>query len=279
MIRTDPRPALLARLLLGLMVLVSLAPLLLVVINAFKSHADIVENPLSLPHSLASTNFKTAWTGGNFSVGVINSVLLTGTTVLVAVVFGALAAFPLARRRIVIWKLVTLYFLCSVTVPIQLFLFPMYFLYARLGLLGNVFATALIIAAINLPLSIMLLRTYILTIPTELDDAAFIDGASPWQTFRYVILPLMKPGCVTVAVIVSLNTWNEFLITSTFQQGDAGFTMTLGYHAMAGAMSPDLGIMMAGACIVIVPIIAFFLFLQRLFIDGMTAGTAGAVKG
>ena len=276
MIRTDPRPALLARLLLGLMVLVSLTPLLLVVINAFKSHADIVENPLSLPHSLAWMNFKAAWTGGNFSVGVVNSVLLTGTTVLVTVAFGALAAFPLARRRIVIWKLVTLYFLCSVTVPIQLFLFPMYFLYARLGLIGNVFATALIIAAINLPLSIMLLRTYILTIPTELDDAAFIDGASPWQTFRYVILPLMKPGCVTVAVIVSLNTWNEFLITSTFQQGDAGFTMTLGYHAMAGAMSPDLGIMMAGACIVIVPIIAFFLFLQRLFIDGMTAG---AVKG
>ena len=276
MIRTDTRPALLARLLLGLMVLVSLAPLLLVVINAFKSHADIVENPLSLPHSLAWMNFKAAWTGGNFSVGVVNSVLLTGTTVLGTVAFGALAAFPLARRRIVIWKLVTLYFLCSVTVPIQLFLFPMYFLYARLGLIGNVFATALIIAAINLPLSIMLLRTYILTIPTELDDAAFIDGASPWQTFRYVILPLMKPGCVTVAVIVSLNTWNEFLITSTFQQGDAGFTMTLGYHAMAGAMSPALGIMMAGACIVIVPIIAFFLFLQRLFIDGMTAG---AVKG
>jgi len=258
------------------MVLVSLAPLSLVVINAFKSHADIVENPLSLPSSLAPTNFKAAWIGGNFSVGLVNSVLLTGTTVLVTVAFGALAAFPLARRRIVIWKLVTLYFLCSVTVPIQLFLFPLYFFYARLGLIGNVFATAMVIAAINLPLSIMLLRTYILTIPTELDDAAFIDGASPWQTFRYVILPLMKPGCVTVAVIVALNTWNEFLITSTFQQGDAGFTMTLGYHAMAGAMSADFGIMMAGACIVIVPIIAFFLFLQRLFLDGMTAG---AVKG
>jgi raffinose/stachyose/melibiose transport system permease protein len=258
------------------MVLVSLAPLLLVLVNAFKQHADIVENPLSLPHSLTVTNFKAAWIGGNFSVGLLNSVLLTGTTVLVTVALGSLAAFPLARHRIRLWKLVTLYFLCSVTVPIQLFLFPLYFFYARLSLIGNVFATALIIAAVNLPLSVMLLRTYILTIPPELDDAAFIDGASPWQIFRHVILPLMKPGCVTVAVIVALNTWNEFLITSTFQQGDAGFTMTLGYHAMAGAMSADLGIMMAGACIIIVPIIVLFLFLQRLFVDGMTSG---AVKG
>lgn len=265
-----------ARLLLGAAVLVSIAPLLLVLLNAFKSHAAIVQNPLSLPTSLALAHFQAAWTGGNFSVGIINSVLLTGTTVLVTVTFAALAAFPLARRRIAIWKAVTIYFLCSVTVPIQLFLFPLYFVFARLGLIGNVFATAFIIAAINLPLAVMLLRTYILTIPVELDDAAYIDGATPWQIFRHVIMPLMRPGCVTVGVIVALNTWNEFLITSTFQQGDAGFTMTLGYRAMAGAMNADRGIMMAGACIVIVPIIVFFLFLQRLFVDGMTAG---AVKG
>ncbi|MEA3150033.1 MAG: raffinose/stachyose/melibiose transport system permease protein [Gammaproteobacteria bacterium] len=274
---TSPsRPALMARLLLGAAVLVSIAPLLLVLLNAFKSHAAIVQNPLSLPTSLALAHFQAAWTGGNFSVGIINSVLLTGTTVLVTVTFAALAAFPLARRRIAIWKAVTIYFLCSVTVPIQLFLFPLYFVFARLGLIGNVFATAFIIAAINLPLAVMLLRTYILTIPVELDDAAYIDGATPWQIFRHVIMPLMRPGCVTVGVIVALNTWNEFLITSTFQQGDAGFTMTLGYRAMAGAMNADRGIMMAGACIVIVPIIVFFLFLQRLFVDGMTAG---AVKG
>jgi raffinose/stachyose/melibiose transport system permease protein len=274
---TSPsRPALMARLLLGAAVLVSIAPLLLVLLNAFKSHAAIVQNPLSLPTSLTLAHFQAAWTGGNFSVGIINSVLLTGTTVLVTVTFAALAAFPLARRRIAIWKAVTIYFLCSVTVPIQLFLFPLYFVFARLGLIGNVFATAFIIAAINLPLAVMLLRTYILTIPVELDDAAYIDGATPWQIFRHVIMPLMRPGCVTVGVIVALNTWNEFLITSTFQQGDAGFTMTLGYRAMAGAMNADRGIMMAGACIVIVPIIVFFLFLQRLFVDGMTAG---AVKG
>jgi raffinose/stachyose/melibiose transport system permease protein len=255
---------------------VSLGPLVLVVLNAFKPHAAIVQDPLSFPTSLALNNFRASWSGGDFSIGAINSVLLTGTTVLVTVGFAAPAAFPLARRRIAYWKLISIYFLCSVTVPIQLFLFPLYFVYARLGLVGNVFATACIIAAINLPISILLLRTYVVAIPIELDDSALMDGASPWQIFRYVIAPLMRPGIVTVAVIVALNAWNEFLITSTFQQGSSGFTMTLGYRAMTGVMAADRGIMMAGACIIVVPIVVFFLLLQRLFLEGMTAG---AVKG
>jgi raffinose/stachyose/melibiose transport system permease protein len=261
---------------MGLAVASSVAPLLLVVINAFKPHVAIVENPLSLPASVGIANFKAAWQGGDFSVGLLNSTLLTGTTVVVTVVLASLAAFPLARRRIACWKLVTMYFLCSVTVPIQLFLFPLYFLYARLDLVGNVFATAFILAAVNLPLSILLLRSYVLTIPTELDEAASMDGASPWQIYLYVIMPLMRPGLITVAVVVALNAWNEFLITSTFQQGSSGFTMTLGYRAMAGIISADRGVIMAGACIVIFPIILFFLLVQRLFREGMTAG---AVKG
>lgn len=264
------------RLLLAALVLASLGPLLLVLVNAFKPHADIVQNPFRLPGSLDVANFVQAWDAGKFSIGVVNSILLSATTVVVTTLFAAMAAFPLARRRIRAWKLVTIYFLCSVTVPIQLFLFPLYFIYARLGVVGNVFATALILSAINLPLAIFLLRTYVLTIPVELEEAAAMDGAKPLQIFRYVILPLIRPGLVTVAVIVALNAWNEFLITSTFQQGEHSFTMMLGYRSMNGSVTTDLGIMMAGGCIVIAPIIIFFLLMQRLFVEGMTAG---AVKG
>ena len=265
-----------ARAFLAAAVFTSLAPLLLVVMNAFKPHVAIVRDPLSLPAFLDFRNFTAAWRTGDFSVGMVNSALLVGTTVVVTVLLASLAAFPLGRRRIGWWKLLTIYFLCSVTVPIQLFLFPLYFIYAFFGLVGNVVATGFILAAVNLPLAILLLRTYMLTIPIELDDAASMDGASPWQIFRHVIVPLMTPGFVTVAVIVGLNAWNEFLITSTFQQGNRGFTMLLGYRAMASAIGADRGVMMAGACILIVPIVVFFLLVQRLFVQGMTAG---AVKG
>jgi raffinose/stachyose/melibiose transport system permease protein len=254
----------------------SLMPLLLVLMNAFKPHAAIVRDPLAWPVSPDPQNFVHAWVGGEFGTGLLNSMAITGITILVTLGLAAPAAFPLARRRIALWRPITIYFLCSVTVPLQLFLFPLYFIAARLGLIGNVAATALILAAINLPLAVLLLRNYVQDIPVELDDAALMDGASPWQIFRHIILPLMRPGLVTVALLVGLNAWNEFLITSTFQQGQNAFTLTLAYRAMTGTITTDRGIMMAGAVILVLPVIVFFLLLQRLFIAGLTAG---AVKG
>ena len=257
-------------------VLISVLPLLLVALNTFKPHADIVANPLSLPTSFNFQNFARAWNGGHFATGIVNSLLLSGSTVILTLTCASLAAFALARRHIRFWQLITIYFLCATTVPIQLFLFPLYFVYAKLGLIGNVFGTALILSAINLPISIFLLRAYVLSIPRDIDDAAFMDGANPLQTFWHVILPLMQPGLITVAIIVFLNSWNEFLITSTFQKGREHLTMTLGYLSMNGTYATDQGAMMAGAFILIAPIIVFFLVMQRFFIAGMTAG---AVKG
>ncbi len=257
-------------------VLVALLPLGLVALNAFKPHPDIVANPLSLPTSLSLDNFVRAWNGGKFSIGIVNSLLLSGTTTLITLACASLAAFALARRKIRGWQLITIYFLCATTVPIQLFLFPLYFVYAKLGIVGNFAATSLILAAINLPISIFLLRAYVLSIPQDVDDAAFMDGANPLQTFLHVILPLMRPGLITVAIIVFLNSWNEFLITSTFQKGRSNITMTLGYLSMNGTYATDQGALMAGAFILVAPIIVFFLLLQRFFISGMTSG---AVKG
>lgn len=261
---------------LYLLVLIALLPLLLVAINTFKSHADIVINPLALPNEFNFTNFSRAWKAGKFSSGIINSILLSGTTIVITLTFASLAAFVLARRSIVGWQLITIYFLCATTIPIQLFLFPLYFVYAKLGIVGNVFATAFILSAINLPLATFLLRTYVQTIPSDIDDASFMDGANPIQTFFHVILPLLRPGLVTVSIIVGLNAWNEFLITSTFQQGQNSFTMTLGYLSMNGTYATDQGAMMAGAFILVAPIVLFFIVMQRFFISGMASG---AVKG
>ena len=263
-------------LLLYLLVLIALLPLLLVAINTFKSHADIVINPLALPNDFNFTNFSRAWKAGKFSYGIINSILLSGTTIVITLTFASLSAYVLARRSIVGWQLITIYFLCATTIPIQLFLFPLYFVFAKLGIVGNVFATAFILSAINLPLATFLLRTYVQTIPSDIDAASFMDGANPIQAFFHVILPLLRPGLVTVSIIVGLNAWNEFLITSTFQQGQNSFTMTLGYLSMNGTYATDQGAMMAGAFILVAPVVLFFIVMQRFFISGMASG---AVKG
>jgi raffinose/stachyose/melibiose transport system permease protein len=252
----------------------ALFPLLLVGLNSLKLSTQIIANPLSLPKSFAWSNFSLAWNYGHFSHGFINSVLLSATTVAVVLVCSSLAGYVLAGKKLRTGPAIMIYFMVSMTVPIQLFLFPLYFAFAHLNLLGNVFAVGVVIAALNMPLSIFLMRTFFLNVPRELEEAAHIDGASTRQVMLRVMLPVVSPGLITVAIISGLNAWNEFLISSTFLQGN--YTATLGYLSMNGTFSTNEGVMMAGAVILIIPVIIVFVILQRYVVDGLVAG---AVKG
>jgi raffinose/stachyose/melibiose transport system permease protein len=255
----------------------ALFPLLLVLINSFKSSAAVTENPLSPPTGLNFGNFVQAWSYGHFARGFVNSFLLTFTTVVVVLGCSSLAGYVLAGKKIRAWPAVMIYFMVSMTVPIQLFLFPLYYGFAQLHLLGNVVAVGVVIAAINMPLSVFLMRTFFLKIPKEVEEAALVDGANTFQLLRSVMLPVVSPGLITVATIVGLMAWNEFLITSTFLQGDdTSMTATLGYLSMNGTFSTDQGVMMAGAVILVGPILLVFVLLQRHFVDGFVSGS---VKG
>jgi raffinose/stachyose/melibiose transport system permease protein len=252
----------------------ALFPLLLVGLNSLKLSTQIIGNPLSLPTSLTWSNFQQAWRYGHFGHGFVNSILLTGTTVTTVLVCSSLAGYVLAGKKVRAWPAVMIYFMVSMTVPIQLFLFPLYFSFAHLHLLGSVFAVGIVIAAMNMPLSVFLMRTFFLNVPRELEEAATVDGASTWQVLLQVMLPIVSPGLVTVSIIVGLNAWNEFLISSTFLEGN--YTATLGYLSMNGTFSTNEGVMMAGAVILIVPVIVVFVILQRYVVDGLVSGAVKA---
>jgi raffinose/stachyose/melibiose transport system permease protein len=252
----------------------ALFPLLLVGLNSLKLSAQVMANPFAPPATFAWSNFSEAWVYGHFASGLLNSVLLTVTTVVIVLICSSLAGYVLAGKKIAVWPAVVVYFMVSMTVPIQLFLFPLYFGFAHLDLLGNVFAVGVVIAAMNMPLSVFLMRTFFLNVPKEIEEAAVVDGASTMQTLRRVILPIVSPGLITVSIITGLNAWNEFLISSTFLQGN--YTATLGYLSMNGTFSTDEGVMMAGAVILILPVLVVFVILQRYVVDGLVNG---AVKG
>lgn len=254
--------------------LTALFPLLLVGLNSLKLSTQIIAGPLSLPTSLTWSNFSQAWQYGHFSHGFINSILLAGTTILVVLVCSTLAGYVLAGKKLRMGPAIMVYFMVSMTVPIQLFLFPLYFAFAHLNLLGSVFAVGVVIAALNMPLSIFLMRTFFLNVPREVEEAALMDGASTRQVLLRVMLPVVRPGLITVAIISGLNAWNEFLISSTFLQGN--YSATLGYLSMNGTFSTNEGVMMAGAVILIVPVVVVFVVLQRYVVDGLVSG---AVKG
>ena len=261
---------------LVILAIVQIFPIALVLINSFKTSLQVEANPLSLPHSLDLSNYATAWQYGHFSTGFINSFLLVGTTVLIVLVCSSLAGYVLAGKKIRAWWLVTIYFLVAVTVPIWLFLFPLYFEYSKLHLLDNPVAVGFIVAAINLPLAVFLMRAFFLKVPPSLEEAAIVDGAGTGKLLYHVMLPIISPGLLTVGILVGLFAWNEYLISTTFLQTPGSYTATLGYLTMNGTFTDQQGIMMAGAVILILPVILIFVAVQRFFIDGFVSG---AVKG
>ncbi|MGY4480212.1 carbohydrate ABC transporter permease [Bradyrhizobium sp. USDA 3364] len=197
-------------------------------------------------------------------------------TIILVCVTAAPCAYVLARQQGRGWRIVTLYFMATITVPVQLYLYPLYFIFAKLGLVNSIPAVALIYTAMFSPFSIFLLRTYVLSIPYALEEASEVDGATAWQKFYYVVLPMMRPGLLTVAIIVGLNAWNEFVIAVTFLQNNDNVTAIVKLYSLAGQYSTDWGEMLAAAVIIVLPVVLIFFLLQRRFIDGMTAGAVKA---
>jgi raffinose/stachyose/melibiose transport system permease protein len=261
---------------LGVLAFIALFPIALLVLNAFKPALQIVENPLAIPTTPMWANFTNAWRDAHFSQTFLNSVLLSGMTIVLVCVTCAPTAYVLGRKKIKSWKIWTFYLLATTTAPIQLFLFPLYFAFARLGLINNLFAVALVYCALFSPFGVMLLRTYFIAVPRELEEAALVDGASHWQVFTRIMLPIVSPGLLTVALIVGLYSWNEFLISTTFLQKQDRLTAIVSFFLLSGQYTSDWGEIMAAALIIVLPVVVLFVLLQRRFIEGMAGGS---VKG
>lgn len=259
-----------------LLVVVCLLPIALVVINSFKTNSEIVRNPLTVPTVLHLENYIQAWNYGKFAKGFINSIKLTGCTILIVLFCSTLAGYVLSGYRIKGTGIVLTYFMMAMTVPIQLFLFPLYYTFAKLKLIGNIPAASVVLAAMFMPLAVFLMRTFFLNVPSELEDAARIDGANTAQVIWHVMRPVVSPGMITVGILVGLQSWNEYLVSSTFLQGEKNFTATLGFLSMNGSYGSNMPVLMASSVILIAPIVVFFLCAQKYFVDGMVSG---AVKG
>jgi raffinose/stachyose/melibiose transport system permease protein len=258
--------------LIGIASFGSLLPIALAILNAFKTTAEINLNPLGLPGRMQWGNFVSAWRNASLGSSLLHSAEVAGLTILMVCLTAAPCAYVLARQQGRGWRFLNFYFMASITVPVQLYLFPLYFLFAKLGLVNSIPAVALIYTAMFSPFAIFLLRTYAVAIPQALEEAAQVDGAKPWQTFLYVILPMMRPGLLTTAIIVGLNAWNEFVIAVTFLQTDSNVTAIVKFYSLTGQYSTDWGEMLAAAVIIVLPVVVVFVLLQRRFIEGMTAG-------
>jgi raffinose/stachyose/melibiose transport system permease protein len=257
---------------LVLLALFALGPLVIIVFNSLKSSAEIGRNPLGLPLSPVFENFPAAWTQGDFSTTMVNSTILTVGTVVGVCIIAGTSAYAMARLDLPGTDAVLLYLFVASAVPFQLFLVPLFFLWSILHLTNTLFGLIVIYWAIFSPLATLLLRSYLVGLPRDFEDAARIDGANELQVMLRVVLPLSWPGLLTVALVTGVQAWNEFFFAITFIQDKNLKPVTTSFLAFQSTYSQNWGLTSAAAIYIILPIVVLFLFLQRRFISGLTAG-------
>jgi raffinose/stachyose/melibiose transport system permease protein len=250
----------------------ALGPLLILGFNSLKSLPEIGRNPLGIPATFQWQNYPNAWEIGRFAVTLRNSSILVALTVFVILLLGGMAAYSMAKMDLPGVGALTLYLLIGSSLPLQLFLVPLFFLWHRLSLVNSLPGLALIYIAINAPLAIFLLRSYMLQIPRDFEEAARVDGASEWAIYSHIIVPLSWPGFLTVGLVVALAVWNEFLLATVFLTDQSKFTVVTSYYNFMSQFSRDWGLTSAAAMMMILPIITIFLLLQRRFVEGLTQG-------
>jgi raffinose/stachyose/melibiose transport system permease protein len=261
-----------AYILLALLGLFAVVPVMLLALNSLKTTNEIGANPFALPETWLFSNYINAWVQGAFNTTMVNTLILTGGTIGLVVVIGGLAAFALARLRFPGANALSFYLLVGTSVPALVFMVPLYFMWAQVGLINNLFGLIIIYAALNSPFATYLLRSFLISIPVDFEEAARIDGANDLQVFTQVILPLSWPGFMTMVLVVGLGVWNEFLFAVTFLQRPELKPISTSVLAFQSRYSRDWGLTSAASMIMVLPIIVLFLLLQRHFIEGLTRG-------
>ena len=255
-----------------LLTVFAIGPMVILVFNSLKARGDIGRNPLGFPNTFMWENYTRAWEVGNYSTTTRNSGILVALTVAGVLILGGMAAYSLAKLDLPGGGGVMLYLLVGSSLPLQLFLVPLFFLWKSLGLTNSLPGLALIYIAVNAPLAIFLLRSYMVQLPRDFEDAARVDGAGELQIFLGIVVPLSWPGFLTVGLVVALSVWNEFLLATVFLTKQELFTVVTSYYSFTSQFSRDWALTSAAAVMMILPVIAIFLLLQRRFVEGLTQG-------
>jgi trehalose/maltose transport system permease protein len=249
--------------------------------SAFTPESELFVTPVKyVPTDPTLDNFRAVFENGQFQRSLLNSTLVAGSVTIVALVVGALAGYALGRFRFR-GRSGTLYLMLSMTIFPQIaILGALYTMINKFGLYDTLPALVFSYMVLVLPLTVWILTTFMGGLPKDLEEAAYVDGASPLQTFYRVMLPLVAPGLVTAGLLAFIAAWNEFLFALSFTQTPERYTVPVAIVSFTGesgsAFDRPWGQIMAATVIVTVPLVALTLILQKRILAGLTAG---AVKG
>lgn len=274
--RTKRIVAIIRGLFLSLISLMILVPIAAMFLASFKTVPDFFGNPYGLPSVWAFDNYSRAWQEAHVSTTLPNTIFVTACSVLGSVFLASLIAFGLSRKEKPFAMAFYTLFVAGLLVPVQMIVLPLFILLKFFGLFGTLFALIVPYIALGLPLGVLVLTPIAATIPRDLISAAEVDGANPWQIYWRIVLPLMKPGLISVAILNGVWMWNEFFIPLIVAFKPEAQTMPVGIVAFIGAYSTEWGLVFASVVISTAPVVFAYLLMTRQFQSGLTAG---AIKG
>jgi raffinose/stachyose/melibiose transport system permease protein len=254
----------------------AVAPLLLAWFTAFKTDLQLLTSPYGLPLPPTLDNLREAWTVGRFSVYFKNSLVISFADVIGMVIISSLAGYAFARLHFPGQKLLLYLLLIGLTIPVASIIIPLYLTMRDFHLLNTYGSVIVADIALAAPIFVFIMRAFFKDLPIELDDAARVDGANEFQIFWQIMLPLAKPGLMTVALLEFLWSWNDLLLPLVFLVTDDLRTLPVGMLFFQGRFTIDYGLMSAGVLIISLPVTILFLIFQRDFVKGLASG---ALKG
>jgi trehalose/maltose transport system permease protein len=249
-------------------------------ISALKPEGELLSTPATfLPVNPTLQNFQAVFQNGSFLRGLFNSTVVASAVVALSLTIGAFAAYALGRIPFR-GKRITLYLILSMTLFPQIAILPGLFIVVnQLGMYGNITSLIFSYLIFTLPFTTWVMTSFFRTLPAELEQAAFVDGATPFQTFYMILLPLTAPALVTTGLLAFIAAWNEYLFALTFTiSNPSANTITVAIAKFTGVISRNepFGEIMAASIVVTVPLIILVVIFQRRIVQGLTAG---AVKG
>jgi N,N'-diacetylchitobiose transport system permease protein len=253
-------------------------PVYWMVNTAFKPRPEVMTTtPLFVPKAPTLGNFDAAINQTDFLQNLRNSLIVVGGTVALALLLGMFAAAALSRFTFRGRRTVMVAILVFQMLPGTALLIPTFLVFNQIGLLGTFFGLVLAYVALVLPFSIWVMRGFFIAIPVEVEEAARIDGASTWQVLTRILFPLVVPGVVATSIFAFIAAWNDYLIAYTFMKDQSHYTLPVWLASFSTPLTgTDFGGQMAGSVIFSLPVVVFFLIIQRKLVTGISAG---AVKG
>lgn len=247
-------------------------PLIWMIYSSLKTDREIFLFPWSLPGKMRLDNWMQAWEMGNLGRYFINSIFITSVSVLLVALLSSMAGYAFARLTFKGRDFLFYTFLLGLILPVQVLVIPLFTFFDKIGILNTYFALILPYIAWGLPLSIYIFKSFFLTLPEDIADAAKIDGCSLFGLYWRIMLPLIRPALVTIAILQSIGIWNEFLLALLFIYDDELKTIPVGLLAFYGYHNVNYKLVFSALSITIIPVLIVYFIFEKQIVSGLTTG-------